>query len=368
VTSQEELRRWIALNLAAAENPRAGRTALRRCGSVDGVFRRRREELTVFGFDKEAAAVLTSPSLMDKAERELERIRRKGYRVLTLEDERYPRYLKEAFDPPLILYCAGRTEVLNEPAVSVVGARKPTPYGRAVAERLARDLASRGLVVVSGMARGIDSIAHWGALKGGRTIAVLGSGFDRLYPRENRGLFEKILEEGAVLSEYPLETPPLGFHFPLRNRIIAGLSLALVVVEAARKSGSLISARLALEMGREVMAVPGNVTSDLSRGTNWLIKEGAKPVEDWRDVVEELPPPHRDLLLDKAGHGGEETPPLRPEEEALYRLLDPDRLISVDELVDESGLSVSEVLALLLSLELKDLVAPGPGKRYQRKL
>ncbi|MDH5468891.1 MAG: DNA-processing protein DprA, partial [Candidatus Aminicenantes bacterium] len=244
---ENSLEYWIALNLALADDLKAAKKVVDHFPRLADAFTAGVDDFTVLGIDRERAERLASPKLLDQAQREIEKLAKKKYSILTQEDGSYPEYLREIFDPPFVLYCAGRVEALKGPAVSIVGARKPSAYGRAVAERLARDLASRGLVVVSGLARGIDSIAHWGALKGGRTVAVLGSGLDIIYPRENRSLFEKIIEQGAVVSELPLQSPPLGFHFPLRNRIISGLSLALVVVEATRKSGSLISARLALE-------------------------------------------------------------------------------------------------------------------------
>jgi DNA processing protein len=196
---------------------------------------------------------------------------------------------------------------------------------------------------------------------------VLGSGLDRIYPKENVKLFEKIMDKGAVISEYPLTSPPLGHHFPLRNRIISGLSLALVVVEAAAKSGSLISARLALEQNRDVMAVPGNLTSEMSRGTNLLIKGGAKLVESWEDVAEELPSPLRERLLATKDEE-EHQPEMSDQEKKIFTSLKPDCQTHVDELVEMTNLSVSEVLSLLLRMELKGLVVQNPGKFFQRKL
>ena len=364
----EDLKYWIALNLVVADSPRSARLLTQHFPKIGDVFGATKRDLIAVGLEEERAKVLSSSNLLVRADHEIERLEKKGYFVLTIGDKRYPGYLREIFDPPLVLYCAGKTEILNEPAVSIVGARKPTPYGRAVAEKLASDLSSKGLVIVSGMARGIDSIAHWGALKEGRTMAVLGSGLNKVYPRENRHLFEKIADNGIVLSEYPLDSPPLGYHFPLRNRIISGLSLAAVVIEATRKSGSLITARLALEQNREVMAVPGSITSHLSYGTNWLIKNGAKLVEDWRDVVEELPLSLRENILSKEKKERKELPSLNPEERKVYDELEADTLTSVDELVERCHLSVSEVLSILLSLELKDLITQRPGKFFQRKL
>jgi DNA processing protein len=365
---EEDLKYWIALNLVIADSLRSARLLTQSFSSIRDVFESSKKDLVAVGLEENTAEALCSSKLLSRADREIERLGRKGYDVLTKEDRRYPEYLREIFDPPLVLYCAGKTEVLNGSAVSVVGARKPSPYGRAVAEKLANDLSSKDLVIVSGLARGIDSIAHWGALKGGKTMAVLGSGLEKIYPRENHRLFDRIVDNGIVLSEFPLDSPPLGYHFPLRNRVISGLSLATIVIEATRKSGSLITARLALEQNREVMAVPGKITSDLSLGTNWLIKNGAKLVEDWRDVVEELPLSLRDEILSKEKKERKKPPLLNPEEKKIYNELETDSLTSVDELVERCRLSVSEVLSILLSLELKDLITQMPGKFFQRKL
>jgi len=326
------------------------------------------EDFLTLGLDNDIAEALSSPDLLDKACDEIDRLKKRGYSVLTIEDEKYPMLLREISDPPLVLYYAGKIEVLSEPSVSIVGARRPTPYGRAVAEKLAYDLSAKGVVVISGLAHGIDSISHWGALRGGKTIAVLGSGLERIYPKENRPLFEKIIENGLVLSEYAMKAPPLKYHFPCRNRIIGGLSIGVVVVEGTKRSGSLITARLALDENREVMAVPGNITSELSRGTNWLLQDGAKLVTDWKDVVEEFPSPLREEILSKEKKKKREPPSLNTEEKKIYDLLLSDELTSVDSLVEQSNLSVSEILSLLLNLEIKDLVTQRPGKFYQRKL
>jgi DNA processing protein len=335
---------------------------------VEDVFHTSKRDLQALGLEEEIADALSSPNLLKRADQEIDRLEKIGYSVLTIEDEHYPNYLREIFDPPLVLYYAGDIDTLSEPSVSIVGARRPTPYGRAVAERLAHDLSVKGLVIVSGLARGIDSISHWGALKGGKTVAVLGSGLETIYPRENRPLFEKIIESGVVLSEYSLKAPPLKYHFPCRNRIISGLSIGTVVIEGTGRSGSLITARLALEENREVMAVPGNITSELSQGTNWLIKSGAKLVNDWKDVVEEFPSPLKEEILSREIKKRKEALSLSREESKIHDLLLPDALTSVDELVERSNLSVSEILTVLLSLELKELVDQRPGKFYQRKL
>lgn len=364
---EDKKKYWVALNLVLAENLKAARIVVDKFPNLADAFKARSGELAALGLDREKEQALSSPRLLEQACREIERIERKKYKIITLEDGNYPLYLREIFDPPLVLYCAGDVEALKGPAVSLVGARKPTAYGSAVAERLARDLAARGLVIVSGMARGIDSIAHWGALEGGRTVAVLGSGLENIYPKENRALFYKIIENGAVISEFPLKSAPLGFHFPIRNRIISGLSLALVVVEASRRSGSLISARLALEQNREVMAVPGNITSELSQGTNWLVKTGAKLVETWEDVVEEFPSPLREELLSQKEEKMEMLPEMSHQEKKLFELIKPDSLTHIDTLVEETEFSVSEVLSILLGLELRELIIQRPGKYFQRR-
>lgn len=356
---------WVALNLALTDSLSTVKKVVDHFQSIRDVFSASRVDLLALGIGEENVQALISSSLLDQASQEIDICRKKDYFILTQEEEEYPACLREIFDPPVVLYGAGRMEILAGPSVSIVGARKASPYGIAAATRLAQDLASKGIVVVSGLARGIDSAAHKGALKGGKTVAVLGSGLENLYPRENRFLFQKIVEEGAVVSEFPLGASPLGFHFPIRNRIISGLSHALVVVEAASRSGSLISAQLALEQNREVMSVPGNITSELSQGANWLIKSGAKPVTCWEDVVEELPSPLREQLLSQKKQ--QEVPAVvNPRERGIFNLLKTDSLTHIDDLVERSDFSVSEALSILLSLELKGLITQAPGKYFQR--
>lgn len=365
-------RYWVAFNIVFAEKLKEAGKLIKAFPKVEEIFTLSVSDLTAIGIDKGRAKRISSSQLLDSADQEIEWLARNHYSVLTIDDEKYPRLLREIYDPPYVLYYAGCLESLDKPMVSIVGSRKPSPYGRVVAERLAEDLASNDIVVVSGMAKGVDSAAHWGALKSGQTIAVLGSGLDRVYPKENKNLMRKIMENGLVVTEYHHRSPPLGQHFPLRNRIISGLSLALVVAEAAQKSGSLISARLALEENREVMAVPGNVTSSLSQGTNWLIKNGAKLVKDWMDVIEELPPPYREDLLVKAQKRKKEAKNdeviLTEQEKQIMELMHIDSLIHIDKMVEKSAYSVSEILSNLLSLELKGLITQRPGKFFQRKL
>ncbi len=368
MTVPENLTLWIGLSLVFHEKLASLQKVVRAFGSIREAYQADVPAFTALGIEESAARELRSSKTLERALREQERLTRAGFAVLTWEDEAYPQRLREIYDPPAVLYYAGDIRLLESPGVSMVGARTPTPYGRAVAEKIARDLAERGVVVISGLARGIDATAHWGALQKGATAAVLGSGLDVVYPRENRKLWERIAEQGVVLTEFPLGSKPLGHHFPLRNRIISGLALATVVVEATRKSGSLITARLALEQNREVLAVPGNITSELSRGANWLIQSGARLVEGWADVIDELPAPWNEELKKVVPEPSEPPPDLTAAERKLLNLLLPDQGKHVDDLVEQTGLSVSEALTLLLSLEIKGCVTPRPGQYYQRKM
>jgi len=359
---------WTAFNLVLADRLRTAQKIMAHFPDLEEVFRASSKKLEAVGATAAEAAALASPRTIERAAKTLAWLDEKGYLLLPIEDPAYPAILREIFDPPFVLYCAGRPDALQDSSVAVVGARRPTPYGRAAAEKLARDLAASGLVIVSGLARGIDSIAHWGALDSGRTVAVLGSGLDDIYPRENKGLFRKVAETGAVVTEFAPEMRPLPFHFPLRNRIISGLSLATVVVEATRQSGSLITARLSLEQNRDVMAVPGSPASDLSRGTNWLIKSGAKLVETWEDVVEELPSPLRERCLSRRTTEKKTMPALSPDEQKLFDRLSVETPVHIDDLVEAADASVSELLGVLLNLELKGLVRQAPGKLFLRSL
>lgn len=358
---------WLALNAVFHGSPRPAWRILRSGRTPEDILGASEKGLRSLGLTPEAAGDIASGEPLRAARTELERAEKKGFIFLTPDDETYPSLLREIYDPPLALYVAGHVDVLAGPAVALVGSRRVTPYGRAVAERLAADLAERGLVVISGLARGADTAAHRGALEKGKTAAVLGSGLERIYPRENRGLFEAAAATGAVVSEFMLDAGPLSYHFPLRNRIISGLALGVVVIEASERSGSLITARLALDQGREVMAVPGNITSPLSRGAHGLVKAGARLVESWEDVIEELPLETKSALL--AGTRREqESTCLDGEESLIMGSLVADGTVHVDEILDRTGLSVPVLLSALLKLELKRLVIQHPGKRYQRRL
>ncbi|MCJ7679857.1 MAG: DNA-processing protein DprA [Candidatus Aminicenantes bacterium] len=358
----------IALSIFLCENHYLIDTVRKTFPHLPDIFKSPRKIIRELGFDEEKTEVIRSGNLQEKAKKEIDWLHKKGYTALLLKDPDYPQVLQEIDNPPLVLYCAGKIEAVNSLSVAIVGTRRPTPYGRSVTEQLARNLAHGKIVVVSGLARGIDSIAHWAAVKGGQTVAVLGSGLGTVYPKENIGLFRTILQRGAVVSEYPSSSPPLRHHFPQRNRIISGLSRVVVVTEAAKKSGSLITADLALEQNRDVMVVPGNITSKFSEGTNALLKLGAKPVQSWMDVVEELPREIQQEFSFENMTDKTSTARLTGIEERLFSLLKPDSLVHVDELITISRMSVPEVLSALLHLELKDLVFQRPGKFFQRKL
>jgi len=358
----------LAFHLLFLSAPGSARKALARFGSVSGVLRAAPSDLAGLGLPAGIVRSIARGECFERAGREKERVRRKGYVLLTIEDPDYPSYLKEIPGPPGVLYCEGRTASLRQPSVAVVGSRRPTFYGRAVAENLARGLASRGCVVVSGLAVGIDAAAHRGALGEGETVAVLGCGIDVRYPRENRSLAREIAEKGAVVSEFPLGTKPERGNFPIRNRIISGLSLGVVVVEAAAKSGSLITAGFALDQNREVMAVPGNITSDASRGANRLIKEGARLVENWEDAAAGLPAPWAEkILAEKSGKAENSRVLLSDAEKNLLELIPADGVIEADELLEKTEHSVPGFLALLLELELKGVIIQHPGRLFQRR-
>jgi DNA processing protein len=294
---------------------------------------------------------------------EIGRVRAAGIMLVPFGDAAYPTRLRMIADPPPVLYVKGEISGRDDRAVAIVGSRSASHYGRRVARDLAHGLASLGLTVVSGMARGIDGMAHESALSsGGRTIAVLGSGVESAYPPEHDKLYQRICESGAVVSELPMGTRPLAFHFPARNRLISGLSLGVVVVEATEKSGSLITASMAVEQGREVFAVPGEVGASRSRGTHRLIRQGAKLVETVDDIIEEIAP----QLLNR----GAAQPPApilpqgaSPEARQIFALLQEGSL-PVDELIEKSGSSAARVLETLLELELQGCVRSLPGKRY----
>ena len=340
--------------------------------SPDAVLRASRDELIQGGCSSLLAdAIRRGPdrSASRSIERELKVIERERVEVRSVLDSRYPARLKMIADPPPLLYITGTLTEQDELAVAIVGARRATAAGRAITEELSHDLAGAGMTVVSGLARGIDAAAHRGALAAeGRTIAVLGCGIDRTYPPEHEQLRRQIEERGAVVSEVSIGAPPHSHHFPRRNRIISGLSLGVIVTEAAVGSGSLITARLAAEQGREVFAVPGFVKEDTSRGTNALLKEGAALIERAQDVIDAVLPqlePALRLRLQPSREKSVSHDHLGKEEQLVYDALSYDPL-TVDEVIVATGLSVSIVMASLLSLELRQRVRLLPGQRYLR--
>ncbi len=291
-------------------------------------------------------------------------------RILVRGDQSYPTLVAEIHDPPLVLYARGNLETLQAPAVAIVGTRRPTYYGLQMAQGLAHDLASRGIAIVSGLARGIDAAAHRGALEAnGSTIAVLGCGIDVVYPREHRQLTRQILERGLLLSEFPPGTSPSPQNFPVRNRIISGLGLGTLIVEASEYSGSLITARLTMEQNRDVFAIPGNLTAPQSFGPNFLIKQGAKLVQSWRDIVEELPAEIRhDILVKENSRPNKIKSPeldlLTEEDTKLLRILQTDEATQFDSLVRMSGLEVPKLATMLLNLEMRGWIRQLPGNLY----
>src|ERR1700687_2516536 len=348
---------------------------LRQFGSPQEIFRASLTELEACRLPSAPARAVQSRSAHKDAEAELAKVRKLGCRLLNWDEPEYPKRLLEIYDPPPLLYVRGDISVLNRHSISMVGTRRPTPYGNQVAVRLGRDLAEGGLTVVSGMARGIDSSAHQGACRAlhGATVGVLGTGVDVIYPKENRKLFGEVEKRGALISEFPLGSHPAPENFPVRNRIVAGMSLGVVVVQGAQYSGSLITARLGMEFGREVYGVPGNVTVDVSFAPNQMIKQGAKLVTSWEDVIEELPTEIRaELFPVEATTTAERASlvegALSPVEKKIFSLLGTDESIHVDELVEKAELNSSEVLAALCEMEMKGIVRQMPGKQFLKIL
>ena len=366
---------WLALALTPGLGARMAGKLLRELGSPQAIFRASLTELEGHHLPAAVAQPIHSRRPRSDAARELAAAQAAGVKLLSWDEPEYPARLREIYDPPPLLYVLGNIGLLNRHLISVVGARRPTPYGNQMAERLGRDLADRGLVVASGLARGIDSSAHKGALSSARgaTIGILGCGIDVVYPKENKKIFAEMEQRGAIISEFPMGTFAAPQNFPIRNRIIAGIGLGVVVVEGAQYSGSLITARLAMEFGREVFGVPGNATQPTSFGPNQLIKQGAKLVTGWEDIVEELPTPVRAELMPVESASPEERAALLdeafvPSERTLYELLSVDQARHIDEIMEVSGLTSSDVLATLFDLELKGVVRQLPGKQFLKVL
>jgi DNA processing protein len=366
---------WLALALTPGLASRLSARLLREFGSPEEVFRAPLPRLEACRLPAPVAQAVFKKQSFKRAEKELALTRRiDRCQLVNWTDPEYPQTLLQIYDPPVMLYVRGDVQVLNLPGISIVGTRRPTLYGTQMAERLGRELAARGLVVVSGMARGIDAIGHQGAMAvNGRAVGVLGTGVDVCYPKENKKLYAKVLERGALLSEFPLGTHPAPENFPIRNRIVAGMPLGVVVVEGAQYSGSLITARLAMEFGREVFGVPGNVTQPVSFAPNQLIKQGAKLVTNGADVIEELPTPVRAALVQAEQPETEQrnllaAASLNSSEKKIYDLLSTDEPKHIDDIVERSGLNSSEVLATLFDLEMKGIIRQTPGKQFSKVL
>jgi DNA processing protein len=369
---------WLALSLTPGIGASRGRKLVELFNGVDRLFRATLTELEAVGLPAGAAQSIAIGKSLELASDELDRVKSFGARVVAQDDPSFPKRLYEIYDPPLVLYLRGSLEVTAKYGLAVVGTRHPTPYGLGIAERLACDLAARGLVIISGMARGIDAAAHRGALSAhGQTVAIWGTGLDVTYPKENQKIADQILATGgAIVSEFPLGTFPAPQNFPIRNRIISGMSVGVLVIEAGEYSGTRVTARCALEQGRDVYAVPGNVTNKLSWGPNTLIKQGAALIATWEDVWEALPADIR-LALTPAGQPASQTPEtaslfvgqeLPPNEKRIFTVLRADEPTHIDELVERlvSHLSSSQIFAALFELELGGRIRALPGKYYVR--
>ena len=376
----QNLKYWVALKWVEGVGNVGFKALLEAFGTPQKVFEAPLSMIkAVPGIGDKTAPQIKSFKDWKKVEKELEFADRTCVSIVTSQDHLYPSQLLSTYDYPAFLYVKGHLKE-DDVNVAVVGSRTASTYGKFTTERLCRELVLRGITVISGLARGIDSAAHRGALSGkGRTIAVLGCGLDVVYPPENEKLFTEISLQGALISEFPFGTPPNAPNFPARNRIISGISLGVVVVEASEKSGSLITARIALEQGREVFAVPGSIDSSGSRGTNKLIKQGAKLIENVEDILEEIlpqvtrapklvKPDQRQKQPDDQQKILTSSPDLvlKETENTVWQVLS-QKPVHIDQIITSTGLTAHEVLVILLNLELQGLIEQKPGKTYMRK-
>jgi len=355
---------------------------MRKLEAAERLFEASLTELEGLGMPAQSAQFCFEGKARAAALDEMRRVVEAGGEILTPEDEAYPERLREIYDPPAVLWIRGNVELLARPGIAVVGTRHPSPYGSGMAEMLSRDLANRRLVILSGMARGVDTAAHKGALDaGGKTVAVWGTGIDVIYPKENKKLAENIIASGGtIVSEYPLGTFPAPQNFPIRNRILSGMSVGVLVIEAAEYSGTRITARCAMDQNRDVYAVPGNVTNKNAWGPNTLIKQGAKLTATWEDVWEDLPSHVRLQLEAEIGvNGGSESKgggsaslfnetPLPEHERIVLEKLRHDEATQLDDLMErlEAELGSAEVFTALFELEIAGRVKQLPGKNYVR--
>jgi DNA processing protein len=367
MTTPELRSAWLALSRTPGLGGRDVVDLLARFGTIEAILAARRAELAEILSEKaETVAAILAGVDTGQTDAELRWLEIPGNHLVTLGDADYPPLLREIADPPICLFVHGVRGLLLQPQFAIVGSRNPTPGGRLNAEAFGEALARAGLVITSGLAMGIDGCAHRAALAaGGATVAVAATGLDRVYPSDHHELAHRIAQHGALVSEFPLGTPPRRENFPQRNRLISGLSLGVLVVEAALKSGSLITARLAAEQGREVFAIPGSIHSPQARGCHRLIRQGAKLVETAQDILEELAPLAQ-VAQERAADAGER--PAAVLEPTLAGLLDQLGYdpVAPDTLVERTGLTAEAISSMLLQMELRGLIAACPGGRYQR--
>jgi DNA processing protein len=379
--TEEDRLHWLALRLTPGLGTRKTLDLLARVGSPKALFRCSASELEAQGLSGGVARSLASGCTFDDAVEQHEKLKTAGAELVPWTDDRYPPALREIYDPPVMLFVQGRVELLSSIMLAVVGSRRATPYGMAATERLAGDLAKAGFTIVSGMARGIDSAAHKAALEaGGNTAAVFGSGLDVIYPAENRRLAEDIGKRGLLISEYPMASPAYPQNFPVRNRIVSGMSAGVIVVEGAQYSGSTITARLSLDQGREVFAVPGNITSKMSWGPNLLIKQGAALIQEWTDVLAGLSLETQQRLAREQLRDVESSPgdtpagtlqaqfdfgPLAEIAKKVLSFLHVETQLNLDDIVVRlEDQSPSEIIAALFELELAGRVRQLAGRNF----
>jgi DNA processing protein len=377
-TEQEEIL-WLALKMTPQLGPRRAVDLLKKFGSPSAIYQQEARDLEGAGISYSVARSIENGAAMEDAIEQQRLLAATGTQLLTWFDDAYPERLRQIYDPPFLLYARGDLSLLAEPSIAVVGTRRPSAYGLVAAERLSKDLALAGLTIVSGMARGIDTTAHKAALEAeGKTIAVLGCGADVVYPAENKKLAQAIVDRGLLLSEFPLRSPGYPQNFPVRNRIVSGLSYGVLIVEGAQYSGSAITARLALDQGREVFAVPGNITAKQSFGPNLLIRSGAHLVQDSSDVLSDLPLEARQQLASRSRqmslpvgeNSNEDVHPMAHIRSAILNALSHDEPRGVDDLLplvnQKTHASTSEVISILFELELDGVIRQLPGKFYLR--
>lgn len=375
ITREQELH-WLALKMTPGLGPRNAVQLINKMRTPEAIFRASATELEGHGLSRGIAQSIASGCAFEDAADQQNKLGEWNTRIIPITDPRFPTRLKEIYDPPVLLFARGRIEYLDSLMIGVVGTRRPSQYGIAATEKLSADLAQAGLTIVSGMARGIDTAAHQSTLAvNGATIAVFGCGVDLVYPAENRKLAANLAEKGLLLSEFPMGAPPYPQNFPIRNRIVSGMSIGVLIVEGAQYSGSAITARLAMDQQREVFAVPGNITSKMSWAPNLLIKQGAKLVQEWNDIVVELSPEDRRRLIAQGQPALPQTAESQEEADVpvtklgkeIVAKLKVDQPMHLDMLVETlEHCSSSEIIAALFELELNGAVRQLPGRNFVR--